>query len=71
MVTSKDNIQSDNIGKPPKTGCSSGSTVDETVLVLARLLGRQAAREAHRATRTDSQATNPTPATPVTTIDEE
>ena len=49
----------------------SARNVDETVLALARLLGRQAAREAIRAARTDSQATDPAPATPATTTDEE
>ena len=71
MVTSKDNIQSDNLGKPPKTGCSLRPIVDETVIALARLLGRQAAREAFRAVRDDAQVSDPAPTTPATTIDEE
>jgi hypothetical protein len=35
------------------------------------LLGRQAAREAFRAVCTDSETTDPAPATPATTIEEE
>lgn len=64
MVTSSDKIRSDNLGKLRKTGGSPQLIVDETVLALARLLGRQAAREVLRAARTDSQATDPAPATP-------
>lgn len=44
---------------------------NSALLGFARLLGRQAAREAFRATRTDSQVINPAPATPATTTDEE
>ena len=71
MVTSKDNIRSDNLSKPPKTSGSPRLTVDETVLALARLLGRQAAREAIRAERYDAQIPDPAPITPLTTVDEE
>lgn len=45
--------------------------VHETVLALARLLGRQAAREAIRTARDDVQVSDPAPTTPPTTIEEE
>ena len=38
-------------------------STDEAKKAIARLLGRQAAREAFRAARTDSQTTDPAPAT--------
>jgi len=50
---------------------NSAGNAHETVIALARLLGRQAAREAFRAARTDPQATDSAPATPATTTDEE
>ena len=71
MVTSRDKIRPDIRGEPPRRDDSPRPTVDETIFALARLLGRQAAREAIRAALADSQATVPAPATPATTTDEE
>jgi hypothetical protein len=50
---------------------AADSNATTAVLALARLLGRQAAREAFRAALTDSQATDSALATPATPTDEE
>ena len=46
-------------------------STDETMKALARLLGRQAAREAFRAACDNAQIPDPAPTPPPTTIDEE
>ena len=71
MVTSKDNILFETACEPPGTGGALRPTVDVTILALARLLGRQAAREAFRAACDNAQIPDPAPTPPPTTIDEE
>ena len=48
---------------------AADSTATTAVLALARLLGRQSAREAFRAVCTDLQATDRASTTPATTTD--
>ena len=56
---------------PQASGAQRADAPDLALQALARLLGRQAAREAIRAVRDDAQVSDPAPATPATTTDEE
>lgn len=72
MVASKDNIQTDRPGESTRTVSPPRLTVDTSLLALARLLGRQAAREAFRAARNvATEASEPGSPSPATRADEE
>ena len=72
MVTSRDNIRSDTACGPPGNEGALRPSVDATVVALAHLLGRQAAREAFRAARAAAESPDdPAPPSPATLIDED
>lgn len=56
MFASKDNNRSNCPDKLLGTGTSNASPVDVAVVALARLLGRQAAREAFEAARSGDRS---------------